>query len=124
MNINETTIVLSYQLAGSTFVSKGKYKEAKITKSGVIDKPMKTIKAPEYHYATQSITLGKEFLEQALMRPKAPRHGFQRWLRQPEGKLYSEWNKLKPETRLEKVIEIYVSDITGMQNPIFNYEIV
>lgn len=133
MDLEIRKISLTYNLRGEYLVRRGKYKSAKFSKTGldvqyfdrnVIDKPMKVVQAPKYAQAKQSIVLGSAFIEAALERPKPPKRGYQRWQRTEEGKLYMDWNKLKENERLVRRILIYVQDMTGEINPVYNFEII
>jgi hypothetical protein len=138
MNTDFTKISLIYTLGGEYLVSRGKYKPAKISRTKkkikydcgvvdfetVIDKPIQTIKHPEYKKATTGIVLGEAFVESALERPKPPKRGYQRWLRTETGRLYQDWNTLSEIKRLERAIKIYVQDMTGLQEPQFNFELI
>lgn len=125
MDLEIRKISLTYNLRGEYLVRRGKYKSAKFSKTGnVIDKPMKVVQAPKYAQAKQSTVLGSAFIEAALERPKPPKRGYQRWQRTEEGKLYMDWNKLKENERLVRRILIYVQDMTGEINPVYNFEII
>ncbi|MCP4255041.1 MAG: hypothetical protein GY775_16865 [Candidatus Scalindua sp.] len=137
MEIKYSKIFLTYTLGGKYLVSPGIYKEAIVvngskTKTydcGIVGKevitkrPMQVVKEPSYKEATQTIELGSEFIKRALEKPKPPKKGYQRWLRQPEGKLFQEWKTIKDdETKIKRAVAIYVADLTGDPEASFRHE--
>lgn len=141
MEIDEGKIFLTYELGGKYLVKRGKYKAAKV-KAGkeikydcgiigpecIVTKAMQVEEPPKYEKATQSLPLGKEFIEMALTRPKCPfkykDNAYFKWLRSPRGKFYAEFNKLSDEVKIKKQLEFLVEDLTGSVGNKFTYELI
>jgi len=126
----ESQVSLTYTLAGEYLLRKGKYTSADVyvknpfTKNEVfkLNKPSKTLVQPVYETAVQQITLGNQFIRQALTVPEKPENmSWNRWLRTPLGKLYQDWKKLSNEQKVAFHIEQYVIDMNGED---YSYEII
>ena len=126
----ESKISLSYILAGECLSRKGVYTSADVfvknpfTKSELfkVNKPSKTIIQPIYSKATQYVTLGTSFIQNALAQPKKPDGmNWHYWLKTPLGKVAQNWKKLSDKQKIQFHIEQYVADMGGEE---FSYEII
>lgn len=138
MYTEENKILLTYTLGGSHFVQRGEYTAAKIELGPeityscgikgpqcIIKSPIQVVKPSVSSKSECNITLDWIFIKGCLERPKLPKGAnYHRWNRSEIGKLAQDWVKLKPEARIRRHLEIYVSDMTGQVDPEFKYEIV
>jgi hypothetical protein len=142
MEINIARISLTYWLGGEYLLSKGKYKEARVSKGKniisydcgveapecIIDRPMKTVETPVFSEPKQTITLSNEFVKFALTKPENPfkknKDAFYKWLKSPKGRFYQEFDKLTNEQKIHKAIMFYVEDMTGNSDTKFTYKLI
>jgi len=125
----ESTIALSYNLAGETLIRSGRYTSADVyVQNGFTDKevfkinkPSRTIEPAVYDKAYTVVNLGVAFISMALEQPKKPEGvNFHRWLRTPLGQASQNWKRMTPEQRIAFHVELYVKDMGGED---YTYEI-
>ena len=122
MNNNYSEIYLTYQLGGECLLQKGKYQEAKVNVQNSFKKdekceivnPMKVISEPVFEYAVQKVTLGKEFIENALIKPKPSKQK----LNFKDSAFMASWGRNSQIGKIRFAIEKYVEDLGGT-NPTF-----
>lgn len=125
-------IFLTYFLGGKYLVKRGNYSSAKISRGAktitydcgmvdretIIDVPSKVIDDPEYAESSIKVILPSEFVERALEVPVNPHKKgtpeYHRYFRSNMGKLLMEWPKLSEKQKIQRHVEIYVSDMTGL----------
>ena len=126
----ESKIFLTYNVGGEYLKQSGKYTSADVsvinpfTKNEVfkLNKPSQTLQRAVYEKATQQVTLGNQFIRQALTVPEKPKNmSWGRWLRTPLGKLYQDWKKLTNEQKIAFHVQQYVMDMNGED---YSYEII
>jgi len=115
--IDSIKIFLTYKLGGEYIIKNGEYSTATLN-SGVIVTPSKLIKRPEYSEPHQKVILGEEFVNNALTLPKCPyqkgTNEYYKWFRTDIAKLLMDWKKLNNEQKIQRHIEMYVKDMTGL----------
>lgn len=79
----------------------------------IINKPMQTIRRPEYQESTQVVNLGYHFIANALTRPSRPRQGFYRWIKTPIGKLFQDWKHKSDEQKIQVHLEELAESLGG-----------
>lgn len=124
-------IFLTYSLGGKYITKRGEYSVAKLS-GGVITTPSKTLEQPEYAECTMRVVLNNAFIERALSLPECPykRNSgeYHWWLKSDMGKLLLDYKNLTDEQKIQRHVEIYVKDITGISELIkgedYNYDLV
>ena len=122
MNNKYSEIYLTYQVGGECLLQKDKYQEAKINVTNsfrrdekcVIVNPMKILSEPVFEYAVQKVTLGKEFIENALTKPEPSK----KKLNFKNSKFITSWGRTSQIEKIKFAIEKYVDDLGGT-NPSF-----
>lgn len=98
--LNKTsTVLVSLVMQGQYLIQKAEYSDA-VIKDGQITVNSKQTKAPVYKNATKELTLGWQFIEMALERPKVPKKGKYHFLKTPLGKEVNNWKKLTDEQKI------------------------
>ena len=79
----------------------------------IVHEQMKTIEAPIYKEATQVVSLGSHFIQNALSIPTRPKQGFYHWIKTPIGKLFQDWKHRSDEQKIQVHLEELAESMGG-----------